>query len=63
MTVPVAGPHIIFEIVRLFLCQKCGNKWGGRREDIPRVCPKCKSYHWHLAKIEGVGRPKKSVIE
>ena len=28
-------------------CQKCGWEWIPRIEELPKVCPKCKSYNWN----------------
>ena len=27
-------------------CERCGHKWITRSEEIPIVCPKCKSPYW-----------------
>jgi len=30
-----------------FRCLKCGNEWIPRKKNsLPRVCPKCRSYKW-----------------
>lgn len=32
-----------------FECERCGHKWIPRAatEDIPTICPKCKSPYWN----------------
>lgn len=30
-----------------FVCERCGHKWVPRENEIPRVCPKCKSPYWN----------------
>jgi predicted Zn-ribbon and HTH transcriptional regulator len=32
-----------------FECERCGHKWVPRAatEDIPTICPKCKSPYWN----------------
>lgn len=27
-------------------CEKCGHTWIPRMEEVPRVCPKCKSPYY-----------------
>jgi predicted Zn-ribbon and HTH transcriptional regulator len=27
-------------------CKKCSHVWFSRRNEKPKVCPKCKSYKW-----------------
>ena len=36
-----------------FRCERCGHEWVPRRDEEPRVCPKCKSPYWN--------RPRKAV--
>jgi len=28
-------------------CERCGHSWITRSEDVPVVCPKCKSPYWN----------------
>jgi len=28
-------------------CERCGHNWITRTEDLPVVCPKCKSPYWN----------------
>ena len=28
-------------------CERCGHEWKRRREDMPKVCPRCKSFKWN----------------
>jgi len=28
-------------------CERCGHSWITRTEEIPVVCPKCKSPYWN----------------
>lgn len=28
-------------------CKRCFHKWLSRSEEMPRVCPKCKSVYWN----------------
>lgn len=31
-------------------CKRCGHKWPPKKEDV-RLCPKCKSPYWDIAKV------------
>lgn len=31
-------------------CERCHHKWTPRFDEKPRVCPKCKSPYWDVAK-------------
>ena len=33
-------------------CQRCYWEWHPRRENLPAVCPKCKSKKWQEAKVD-----------
>ena len=33
-----------------FQCERCGHKWAPRENELPRVCPKCKSPYWNTAR-------------
>jgi hypothetical protein len=30
------------------LCRRCTHEWQPRREQLPRICPKCKSPLWQV---------------
>lgn len=30
-----------------YRCERCEHEWVPRREEEPRVCPKCKSPYWN----------------
>ena len=32
-------------------CERCGHIWYPRRENLPKVCPSCKSKKWQEAKV------------
>ena len=32
--------------VKGYRCERCRHEWVPRREDVPRVCPRCKSPYW-----------------
>ena len=32
--------------IKAYQCERCGHMWVPRREEKPRVCPKCKSPYW-----------------
>ncbi|MBV9176918.1 MAG: hypothetical protein JO327_09965 [Nitrososphaeraceae archaeon] len=37
-----------------FICERCGHKWAPRENEVPKVCPRCKSPYWNTPrKIEG----------
>ena len=47
---------IIIKNIKTLVCQcdNCGNEWEPKtnktkvkKEDLPKVCPKCKSYNWN----------------
>ena len=29
-----------------YQCERCSHKWAPRAEQVPLVCPKCKSPYW-----------------
>src|SRR5437899_11414927 len=29
-----------------FRCARCGHEWVPRKDEVPRVCPRCKSPFW-----------------
>ena len=29
-------------------CLRCGHEWFPRTENIPKVCPNCKSPYWNV---------------
>jgi uncharacterized CHY-type Zn-finger protein len=29
-----------------FVCERCNHKWVPREDEMPKVCPKCKSPYW-----------------
>lgn len=34
-------------------CHRCGHKWVPRnKEDVPEICPKCKSPYWNKPKTK-----------
>jgi predicted Zn-ribbon and HTH transcriptional regulator len=33
-----------------YKCERCGHEWIPRGEEIPRVCPKCRSAWWNKPK-------------
>ena len=30
-----------------YRCERCDHTWVPREEDVPLVCPKCKSPYWN----------------
>ncbi|MEM3063710.1 MAG: hypothetical protein QW303_09255 [Nitrososphaerota archaeon] len=36
------------EMIKGWRCYRCEHKWAPRDEEIPRVCPKCKSPYWDI---------------
>ena len=41
-----------------FLCERCSHRWIPKQPGLPepKVCPKCKSYHWNTPRM----RPPKA---
>jgi predicted Zn-ribbon and HTH transcriptional regulator len=39
-------------------CRKCGHSWIPREGELPKVCPRCKSYAWN---DEQKGKEEKKV--
>lgn len=33
-----------------YQCERCGHKWAPRENEFPKVCPKCKSPYWNIAR-------------
>ena len=33
-----------------FKCERCEHEWIPRNEEIPIICPKCKSPYWNKPK-------------
>jgi rubrerythrin len=31
---------------RKWRCNRCTHEWSPRSEDMPKVCPRCKSPYW-----------------
>lgn len=60
-----SGPHIVHEDGQLpvLVCQKCTHRWNKRYDDLPAVCPKCKSKHWDRPKLAGRGRPRRVPVD
>lgn len=38
-------------------CERCLHSWRTRTEDVPKVCPKCKSTNWNESKDQSNGKP------
>lgn len=36
--------------IRKYHCLRCGHDWIPRKEDYPRMCPRCKSVLWDKEK-------------
>jgi len=30
-----------------YKCERCGHEWIPRNDDLPTICPKCKSPYWN----------------
>ena len=45
------------DLQRLFwnVCNRCNHKWVPRSENIPKVCPKCKSPYWNKKRVRKLG--------
>lgn len=41
----------VSEIVKKWVCQRCGHKWIPRHENRPKICPKCKSPYWDRERV------------
>jgi predicted Zn-ribbon and HTH transcriptional regulator len=39
-----------------YQCERCGHKWAPSEETRPRVCPKCKSAYWDIARKEEMAK-------
>lgn len=39
-------------------CERCGHKWITRSEELPIVCPNCKSPYWNKPKQENKEKKK-----
>jgi len=35
-----------------YLCERCSHKWPSRKNQLPIVCPKCKSPYWNKKRRE-----------
>ena len=35
-------------------CERCGHNWITRKEELPLICPKCKTPYWDKPKWKGV---------
>lgn len=40
-----------------YKCERCGYEWVKRKEEKPRVCPKCHSPYWDIPRKQK-GRKK-----
>jgi predicted Zn-ribbon and HTH transcriptional regulator len=36
--------------VEMLQCSHCGHEWERRREQLPKVCPRCKRRNWNEEK-------------
>jgi hypothetical protein len=46
--IPASISCIMGEItLKGFVCERCSHKWVPREDEIPKVCPKCKSPYWN----------------
>jgi len=44
----------------MLLCKRCAYRWVPRIEQLPKRCPRCKSYSWNVKKwMRPRGRPRK----
>lgn len=46
-------------------CLRCGHEWHPRDDDLPKVCPKCKSKYWNrpvTRKTVSEARKKKTEV-
>ena len=39
-------------------CERCKHIWITRSEELPVVCPNCKSPYWNKPRQEGKGKKK-----
>jgi predicted Zn-ribbon and HTH transcriptional regulator len=37
-----------------YQCERCGHNWAPREDGRPRVCPKCKSADWNVARKQAM---------
>lgn len=44
-------------------CERCDWNWISRKEDKPKVCPKCHSPYWETPAKDGKGKAKKNIRE
>ena len=35
-----------------YKCERCPHRWTPRKENTPKVCPKCHSPYWNTPKQE-----------
>ncbi|CAN5237191.1 hypothetical protein BH18THE2_BH18THE2_34730 [soil metagenome] len=35
-------------ILKGYQCERCAHKWAPREDELPKVCPKCKSPYWNI---------------
>lgn len=36
------------EKVWAYVCERCEHRWVPRKDETPRICPKCKSAYWDV---------------
>jgi Zn finger protein HypA/HybF involved in hydrogenase expression len=51
----------VIQAIKLeLICDRCGHSWQKQREsdDLPQVCPKCKSKLWNSGKARAKGVKK-----
>ena len=39
-----------------YRCERCGHEWVPRKENEPKVCPKCKSPYWDRPRKKQKGK-------
>jgi predicted Zn-ribbon and HTH transcriptional regulator len=35
-----------------YICERCDHKWHPRQNELPTICPKCKSAYWDKPRRE-----------
>lgn len=38
--------------IKVLVCDRCKHEWTPRKDEIPEICPQCKSRFWNINEIK-----------
>lgn len=49
----VECPHCHKKFELFLECKRCNHKWRPRFDELPEICPDCKSPYWNKERVRG----------